>query len=120
MATHLTGYTEKRLKQDPTFSGHLLENFVVIELFKQKAWSDISVDLFHFRTSAGREVDIVLEDKIGRIVGVEVKAAGSVTQKDFSGLRALAEICGKQFIRGIVLYNGRQAVPLRKFPCPAC
>lgn len=114
MAAHLTGYTDKRLEHDPTFTGHLLENFVVTELYKQKTWSDITVDLFHFRTNTGREVDIVLEDRSGRVVGVEVKAAGSVRKKDFSGLQALAEICGEQFVRGIVLYSGKQAIPFGK------
>jgi len=48
-------------------------------------------------------VDVVLEDRTGKIVGIEVKAGASVAAQDFKGLRALAEITGKRFHRGIVL-----------------
>jgi hypothetical protein len=36
------------------------------------------------------EVDFVLENPAGQIVGIEVKAAASVTQRDFGGLRIFA------------------------------
>ncbi len=82
-----------------------------MELRKQSAWSQTQPNLFHFRTQAGQEVDIVLEDAAGRIVGVEVKGAATVGARDFRGLRALAEATGDRFRRGVVLYTGRTAVP---------
>jgi hypothetical protein len=36
------------------------------------------------------------------IVGTEIKASATVTTGDFSGLRKLAEACGKRFILGLV------------------
>ena len=38
--------------------------------------------LKHFRTLAGREVDLVREDAAGRVVGLEVKAASVATASD--------------------------------------
>jgi uncharacterized protein len=111
LASHLTGQTEKRIVNDPVMLGPLLESFVVMELRKQASWSDVRVSIHHFRSAAGREVDIVLEDSSGQIVGVEVKAAGSVAKKDFAGLEALAEAAGKKFLRGVVLYSGDSVVP---------
>ena len=61
----LSGTTPDRLRQDPTLAGHLLENFVAMELVKQASWSENPVQIFHFRTLAGTEVDIVLEDRGG-------------------------------------------------------
>ena len=110
LATHLTGHSPQHLPHDTTLLGHLLESFVVMELRKQLTWSTVRAKIFHFRTLAGKEVDIVLEDARGRLVGIEVKSAASVTKKDFSGLEILAEETGKKFVRGMVLYTGDTAV----------
>jgi uncharacterized protein len=91
--------------------GGLIETFVAMELEKQRAWADRRVSLHHFRTSSGQEVDLVLEDAAGVLVGVEVKAAVRVTAGDFRGLRALQEARPAAFHRGVVLYSGNEVVP---------
>jgi predicted AAA+ superfamily ATPase len=83
----------------------------VMELRKQLTWSRVKPQLFHFRTQTGQEVDVVLEDGAGRIVGVEVKAGATVGPQDFKGLRALAEVSGKRFHRGVVFYTGMEPLP---------
>ncbi|HET6491391.1 MAG TPA: hypothetical protein VFG44_00305 [Burkholderiales bacterium] len=50
----------------------------------------------------------MLENAKDQIVGIEVKAAATVTRRDFSGLDRLASVAGKHFVQGIVLYNGEQ------------
>jgi len=52
-------------------------------------WTPALRKLYHFRTAMGREVDLVLEDEAGRLVGVEVKASTSVCADDFRGLQTL-------------------------------
>ncbi|MEW6684214.1 MAG: ATP-binding protein [Nitrospirota bacterium] len=112
LAAHLRGDTDpERLAQSPEL-GHLLESFVLQELRKQLGWSRQLVSLFHLRTAAGREVDIVLEAPGGRLVGIEVKAAATVSRSDFAGLEALAEAAGKNFVRGVLLYLGETALPM--------
>ena len=101
----------KRLDTDPELDGRLLENFVAMELCKQVGWNETRPSLFHYRTHGQREVDLVLEDAAGRIVGIEVKSSARVTASDLNGLRDLAETAGDRFLRGIVLYLGEQAVP---------
>jgi predicted AAA+ superfamily ATPase len=107
----LQGLNAERLASEPNLLGPLLENFVAMELMKQSAWSQTQPRLFHFRTQTGQEVDIVLEDAAGRVVGIEVKAAATVGARDFKGLRAFAEATGERFRRGVVLYTGRTGVP---------
>ncbi len=111
LAAHLQGISSERLVNDPTLSGPLLENFVVSEIRKQVAWSETRPSLFHFRTHAGQEVDLVMEDRAGRLVGVEVKASSSVSGDDFKGLRSFGEAVGKRFVGGVVLHLGQEAVP---------
>ncbi|MHB1412582.1 MAG: ATP-binding protein, partial [Thermoleophilia bacterium] len=46
-----------------------------------------------------------------QVAGIEVKASARVGKKDFAGLDSLAEVAGKQFVRGIVLYMGDTMLP---------
>lgn len=111
LLAHLLEVDTNRLRRDRTLLGHVLENFVAMELIKQLGWSERRCRLFHFRTEAGAEVDLVLEDRAGRLVGVEVKCAASLQKRDFRGLEALADIAGSRFVRGVVLYTGATVVP---------
>jgi len=114
LTAHLAGVTRQSLDRDTGFFGHLLESFIVNELRKQVGWSDSRVNLYHYRTTTGREVDILLENAAGQLVGLEVKASATVVRKDFSGLDALSEDTGNKFVRGIVLYTGEQSVSFRE------
>ena len=117
LAAHLTGY-DARVRESPGgLRGRLLESLVVSELRKQASWAETAVRVFHFRTHAGREVDAVLEDRRGRIVGIEVKSAANVSAGDFAGLEALAQGTGKRFVRGCVLYSGQSAAAFGERLC---
>jgi predicted AAA+ superfamily ATPase len=115
LAAHLIGLDERGLGAAPQALGALLETFVVNELQKQLGWARVRARLFHFRSSDRKEVDIVIEDASGRIVGVEVRATATPGQADFSGLRALQEIAGKRFVRGLVLHLGEATLPFGKY-----
>lgn len=110
LAASLAGLDEEALRRDRSLLGPILESFVAAELTKQLGWSRSRPVLHHFRTHGGREVDLVLEDPRGRVVGVEVKASATVTSSDLDGLRALAELAGKAFVQGIVLHLGANRV----------
>ena len=111
LLAHLLGATEDRLKGEGNVAGSVLENFVLMELRKQCAWSATLPELFYWRTVSGREVDVVLEDRTGKVVGVEVKAAATLGSNDVSGLQALASAVGKNWVRGVVLYAGAEIIP---------
>lgn len=111
LAGHLTGVDSRALPTHPELWGPFVETAVAMELMKQAGWSTTQPTMYHMRTAKGEEVDVVLEAPSGEIVGVEVKSAVSVDADDFRGLRILAEISGRRFLRGILLYLGSQAVP---------
>jgi predicted AAA+ superfamily ATPase len=104
------GLSQDRLAEDPGLAGPLLENFVLMEIRKQVSWSRTQPSLFHYRTQTGQEIDLLLEDPAGRIVGIEVKGS-TVQEKDVRVLHDLAESLGERFVRGVVLYTGERAVP---------
>lgn len=111
LAAGLLATSAERVAEDGVLLGSLLETFVAMELRKAAGWSEEAVQLFHYRTQSGQEVDVLLENGMGQIVGIEVKASSTVTSGDFAGLRAVAEAVGSRFVRGIVLYTGSQVIP---------
>jgi predicted AAA+ superfamily ATPase len=111
LAAYLTGASVTSLKKDRLALGRLFETFVAGELVKQIAWSERSASLYHYRTAGGAEVDLVLEDRAGRVVGVEVKASADLKNGDFSGLASLKETAGRRFTAGYVIYTGEKRLP---------
>ena len=69
----LRGITPDRLRRDRTPFGAVLETFVLSELLKLASWADDRYTFSHFRDKQRNEVDIVIEDGRGQVVGVEVK-----------------------------------------------
>lgn len=107
----LRGVTPERVARDRQLLGAILETFVFSELLKLADWSGQRFSFSHYRDKDQAEVDIVIEDRRGRVVGVEVKASATVTASDFRGLRRLADAVGDQFALGLVLYDHHQATP---------
>nr|WP_225040161.1 DUF4143 domain-containing protein [Rhizobium sp. T1473]MCA0804474.1 DUF4143 domain-containing protein [Rhizobium sp. T1473] len=98
------------LRRDRTRFGALLESFVVSELLKLASWSE-RFSFSHYRTKDQDEVDLVIEDRRGRIIGIDVKASATVKSEDFKGLRQLQEAVGDRFVRGLVLHNHDRVTP---------
>lgn len=111
LLAHLQGADAAHLRRNRTLLGQLLENFVAMEVTKQLGWADRHCRLYHFRTEGGAEVDLVIEDRAGRLVGVEVKCTATLRPRHFAGLKALADAAGDRFVRGVAIYLGTDVVP---------
>lgn len=109
LVASLLGMDAEFLYKDRTMLGQLLETFVFQELKRQASWNDRPVQFNHFRDKDGVEVDIVLE-QAGKLTGIEIKAAATVTKKDFRGLKKLQETTGERFAAGAVMYDGDNAI----------
>lgn len=114
LLAYMLGASAGRLKAEGNLAGPVLENFVLMELRKQCSWSAIRPELFYWRTASGQEVDFVLEDRSGKVVGIEVKAAATLGSNDVRGLKALADAVGKSWIRGVVIYSGTEVIPFAR------
>lgn len=101
MLTSLRADEADALRENRTRFGALLGSFVVSELLKIASWSDRRLSFSHYRTKDQDEVDVVIEDRRGRIVGIEVKASATIKAEDFRGLRQLQEAVGERFVRGL-------------------
>jgi len=112
LACSIMNISVEHLQQDPGKFGHILETFVYNELRRQASWLNENIEFFHFRDRDGYEVDLVLEDSQGKIVGVEVKASATIRETDFVGLKRLQRLLGEQLSMGVVLYTGERVISL--------
>ncbi len=112
LLTHLLRSDRRRLAEDESLLGTVVECFVGMELAKQLSASPARAELLHMRTAKGAEVDFVVEAADGRVAGVEVKSSATVRHDDFKHLMTMRDRLGDdRFIRGVVLYPGGERLP---------
>jgi hypothetical protein len=112
LLTALIDLSTEEINQDRTRFGNVLESFVFGELLKHTTTADGDYRLLYYRDADQFEVDVVIENSAGQIVGVEVKAAATVKENDLRGLKKLASLAGSQFKMGVLLYDGSETLPL--------
>ena len=77
----LLGADERRVASDGQISGKVYENFVAMEVVRHLPWAETAARPYHYRDSArrrGGEIDLLFEDRAGRLVAIEAKARASV------------------------------------------
>jgi uncharacterized protein len=110
LACNLLRCSASELLDQRELLGQLLETFVFGEIQKQASVHPERIALHHLRDKDGYEVDIVVQ-RGTRYVGIEVKAASSINEGDFRGLKRLREMLGTHFHSGVVLYDGEHVLP---------
>jgi hypothetical protein len=114
LLAYLLSAGESRIASDDQVTGKLFENFVAMEIVRHPAWAAASAGAIHYRDpdrSRGGEIDLVLEDRSGALVGIEAKAGASVRASDFATLSRLRDERGCDLRAGIVIYAGEQTLP---------
>jgi predicted AAA+ superfamily ATPase len=97
--------------------GKIVETLVCNELFAQTSLS-YEYSLYHYRDRAKREIDFVVKNRRGAILGIEVKSGSMVNHNDCRHLNWFKDnLAEGQFFRGIILYTGENAIPLGESIC---
>ncbi|MCH7935250.1 MAG: ATP-binding protein [Gemmatimonadetes bacterium] len=99
LAAHLAGVTE--------LTGSYLENLVLGDLTAWRDASEARAEILFWRTHSGEEVDFLIEVG-GRLLPIEVKAAGRVTPRDARHLQTFRAEYGEAVLGGLVLYGGEK------------
>lgn len=110
LAADLTGQSVETLQRPTAPMGGLLEGFVISEIARQLSWSEEVVEMYHYRTKDKVEVDLILENRRGQVVAIEVKASATIRGEDFAGLRYLEARLGSDLLVGLVFYTGPQSL----------
>ena len=108
----LTDTSHKKVQLDKTDYGHVLESFVFSELLKHTTTSDDNYRLLYYRDADKFEIDVVIENSAGQLVGIEVKASATLKESDLRRLKKLVSLAGDQFAAGVILYDGDETMPL--------
>jgi predicted AAA+ superfamily ATPase len=99
LALHLAGESEAR--------GAHLENVVLTDLLAWSATASPRTAVLHWRTSAGAEVDFVLE-RGRRLLPVEVKASARLSIGDARHLRTFMTEYARAAPAALLLYDGEE------------
>jgi predicted AAA+ superfamily ATPase len=111
---HILGLEPAAIAQKrPDLYGFVLENFVACEIRKQIAVTN-DAKIFHFRTQDQKEIDFIVEKQNGDLLAIEIKASTSVFPGDIKHIQFMQKEFPKNFIRGIVLYQGNKTICLDK------
>jgi uncharacterized protein len=96
------------IPRDGTLLGHLFESLVTlsVRVYAQAAEAEVK----HLRTKGGRhEVDLIIERSDGRVVAMEVKLAGTVSDDDVKHLLWLRDRMGSDLLDAVVVTTGSAA-----------
>jgi len=105
LAAALLGIENSRQLEPNPFRGALFENFVILDLIKQRFKQAKSSNFFFWRDSAGNELDILI-DQAERLIPIEIKSGQTVTPVFFKGLNYWQKLTGEE--GGYVIYGGNQ------------
>lgn len=105
MAAHVLRVGEWDEAIEAGCAGALFESWMLAELLGMDALSGAGSSAHFWRTSAGSEVDLLLE-RGGAVVGFEMKAGATVRWADTRGLAGLRDTLGAKFRLGIIAYLG--------------
>jgi predicted AAA+ superfamily ATPase len=109
---HLLDADAARICSDAAVTGRAYETFVAMELARLLPHTEIMPAMRHWRGRHGEEVDIVLEDRGGRVIAIEVKAGATVGRGDMRWLHRFKALAGDRFVAGLVLCTTRRTTPL--------
>ena len=104
------GWNEEETFLNGDLSGKLIESWVYHEISALADCSRNRYSISHYRDKDKHEIDFIVTDDQGDLLGIEVKAGGRVTKDDFKNLYWFANNLAKKPFVGIVLYSGDDVI----------
>lgn len=90
--------------------GAIFETWVVNYICQQAVALAVPPQIYHWRTSGGAEVDLILE-KEGKLYPIEIKCKTHLTKADLSGLKAFRTTYADHhnIMPGLIIYAGAES-----------
>lgn len=109
---HLQGISSpESLAGHPLF-GNVFESWAAVWLWRLCSCMPTPPQLYHWRSGAGAEVDVVLE-RDGFLYPIEVKCSSHLSRHDARGILAFAQTYGPEKVkRGRIIYAGSECFAL--------
>ncbi len=112
LLTHLLDADAQHIANDDTITGRAYESWVAMELARLLPHTQTSPTMRHWRSHHGDEVDILLEDRRGHLIAIEIKAGATTSRADLRGIDKLRQLTGDRLLAALVLCTTRQTTPL--------
>ena len=105
LACYLLGIeTEQQLARDK-MRGHLFENFIIMEAFKNRYNQGKDSNLYFYRDSNGVEVDLLLKNG-DHYSAIEIKSAQTYHPEFEAGIRSLSTLLENRLTDKTIIYAG--------------
>ncbi|MFT4034917.1 MAG: ATP-binding protein [Patulibacter sp.] len=111
LMAHFVEADAARIEADGLLAGRAYETWVTMELQRLLPHTDVAPAMWHWRSAHGTEVDVVLEDRHGRVVAIEIKSGATIGRGDLRGINHLRDRLGERFVAGLVLCSAPQTQP---------
>lgn len=108
---YLTGLKDPEHAASGPLGGPIMETAVLSEIVKTLTHCGIDPQIYFWRTSAGTEVDFVIETG-GRLVPIEVKLSATPRPAMAAAIKSLQEDFGEKVMPGFVVHPGDIRLPL--------
>lgn len=108
---HLAGLKDPEHAASGPMGGAILETAVLAEIFRTLTHRGVEPRLFFWRTTAGAEVDFVVETE-GKLIPIEVKLSATPRPAMGNGIRRFQRDLGGAAGPGFVVHPGDVALPL--------
>jgi predicted AAA+ superfamily ATPase len=108
---HLVGLRDVEHAASGPMAGALFENAVIADIYKTLLHRGTEPRLYFWRTAAGREVDLLIEDQ-GQLTALEVKLSATPRPENAAQIVALREDLAGRVGRGYVIHPGDVVLPL--------
>lgn len=93
-------------------NGKLVETFVFNQLSTILEAQNNDLKLYHYRDREKREIDFLIQNEEGDILGIEVKSGSAINKSMFKHLDWFKRNIAKNSkFKGIVLYSGEHVIP---------
>jgi predicted AAA+ superfamily ATPase len=111
MLSYLAGLKDPDHAAAGPLGGAIFETAVLLEIAKAFVNRGEEPQIHFWRTSAGVEVDLVVEAG-GKLIPIEVKLSATPRPAMASGIRAFQEDLGEKAEQGFVIHPGDVTLPL--------
>jgi predicted AAA+ superfamily ATPase len=101
LCAHLSMWLTPETLMSGAASGHYFENYVVVELLKNYAYSQTKANMSYFRDSNAKEIDVFVEES-GLIHPLEIKKSANPGTRDVKKFEVLDKAAAKRGAGGIV------------------
>lgn len=108
---NLLGITTPRQLETHHYQGHIIENALIVELWKKRINAGKRPKFWFWQDQSGNEIDLIIEED-GLLSAIEIKSSQTYNNRMSSGLKKWQKLAGAAPERQFLIYAGDQEAQL--------